>query len=153
MKSFHTLLFTFALPLSSLASEEPVVLLDSWWNTDYAKLSCKQLAPAQSLDSCLLELKQFERELTTQFAASGECRAVHVAVYEGPAHSPSERANTAALGPHWSLSLNFIPGHVGQRWAMVKSRTTEVTEGEGRPNQIATDVCRILRERGATIER
>jgi hypothetical protein len=128
----------------------PPVVLDGWWNTDYAKEACHTLAPAMGGEACLGDLRRFERELQAQVAADPTCHTVQLFAYEGPA--TSKPAVEAAAGPHWNLSLNYVPGAMKQRWAMLgPSKSGAVLEGEGSAPEIAKAVCGIVKHRGGSI--
>ena len=150
-----TLLFSLLPIVAALGCSKPepaLVVLDSWWNIDYAKQACSWPgATAPAPETCILELREFERELATQFAADPTCHALRFVVYDGPNMSTPE-ANKAASGTHWSLSLNYTPAASKQQWQMVGSpKHGAVTEGHGSPSEIAKTVCAIANRAGATL--
>lgn len=131
----------------------PTVVVDDWWNEDFAKEACRSLQVDR--DTCeqaqVREVRVFVLELTTQFAALAECSGVHVARFSGPLSVP--RATTDAMeGAHWSLSINFITGTRKQRWQMTgPSHSKGVSQGDGEPPAIARTVCAIVKGKGASI--
>ena len=156
---------------------EPVVVLDDRWNVDYAKdscdsairwnkensalvaqigcdsvTSCPEMTPV--VDACRFDpvgnLNNFETELVTQFATNAHCKGIQIATYKGP-KEPNPPGDTAMRGPHWSLSLDYIPGARKQAWAMDNSQNLGITKGEGEPKEIAEAVCSIVTQSGAKI--
>jgi hypothetical protein len=157
---------------------EPVVVIDDWWNVDYAKnscvsamqwdkenstlvaqvgcdsvTSCPEMTPV--VDACRFDpvgnLNNFETELLAQFASNAHCREVQIATYKGP-KEPNPSVDTAMRGPHWFLSFNYIPGARKQSWTMNQSEhLTAITSGEGEPKEVAEMVCSIVTQSGAKI--
>jgi hypothetical protein len=136
----------------------PVIVLDHWWNTDYAKNGCGLMLPKgfddPGLEACqerrAAALRDFELVLSTQLAARPECVDVRVLGFQLAAVSPE--VEKAVSGEHWQLSLNYATENsMIQPWQMYRSPKGTVQQGEGTPQQIASDVCSIVRKRGATV--
>jgi hypothetical protein len=98
--------------LVSSAVAQTIVVLDSWWNVDYAKNACSsaknfyqssraliaqcgcdavtgcpELMPA--IQACQLrdpavEVRDFEDRVVTQMASDPQCKGVHIVRYAGP---------------------------------------------------------------------
>jgi hypothetical protein len=179
MKSLTTSLTMFLIAvLAACGKPSPVVVLDSWWDVDFAKnacerasdwrienadlvakfgcdqvTSCSELMPV--IDACtpdpVQDVRRFEDSLATQFASTVECRTVQYARYDGP-NSPNRSAHEAMGKDHYSLSLDFRPGARRQQWKAVRSSDmTVVYQGEGGPDEIARQVCMIATEQGARV--
>jgi hypothetical protein len=130
-------------------SNEPVVVLDSWWSVDYAKNMCSR-TNACSVDPAA-EAMNFEDRLATQLAANRQCSGVFVAKYRGR-NFDHDKTTMDALQkrPHWTLIIDYIPGQETQSW-WLRLEGGPHTQGEGDPKEIAGNVCSILTERGAKI--
>jgi hypothetical protein len=130
-------------------SNEPVVVLDSWWSVDYAKNMCSR-KNACSVDPAA-EAMNFEDRLATQLAANRQCSGVFVAKYRGR-NFDHDKTTMDALQkrPHWTLIIDYIPGQETQSW-WLRLEGGPHTQGEGDPKEIAGNVCSILTERGAKI--
>jgi hypothetical protein len=130
-------------------SDEPVVVLDSWWSVDYAKNMCSRTR-ACSADPAA-EALNFEDRLATQLAANRECSGVFIAKYRGSNFDHDKTIMDALQKrPHWILVINYLPGRQTQSW-WLRLEGGPHTEGEGDPKEIAGDVCSTLIERGAKI--
>ncbi len=135
-----------------------IIVLDHWWNSDYAKNACGALLPLGFNDPGLVDcqnkqaeaLQDFELELSTQLAARPECAGVRVLGFKLTAISPE--VAEAVKGEYWSLSLNYsTPDSKKQQWQMLRSPKGAVRQGDGTPREIASDVCSIVRGRGANV--
>jgi len=139
------------------ATSESVIVLDDWWSVDFAKATCRDANFNGSwITSCasagpLREVGSFEDEITTQFAAHTACAGVSIVRYEGPLVASSKATTEAISKPHWSFSMNFIPGARRQEWSMIHSVSYVFTKGEGDPREVARDVCSIAKGQGARI--
>lgn len=170
-------LLTVAL-LTGCAKPPPTVVLDSWWNTDYAKntcstatywykqnaalisqmgcnsvTSCKDMMPR--VNACRLDdtggVHDFEASLATAFAANPECSAISFVKFSGPQYATSA-ARKASERQHWSLMLDFIPGAKQQDWSLVHlGKQDSLAQGTGGAEEIAQKVCAIARNVGATV--
>jgi hypothetical protein len=130
-------------------SNEPVVVIDSWWSVDYAKNLCSR-TNACSVDPAA-EALNFEDRLATQLAANPRCSGVFIAKYRGQ-NFDHDKTTMDALQkrPHWTLIIDYIPGHRTQSWWLRLERGPH-TQGEGDPKEIAGKVCPMVTERGAKI--
>lgn len=149
MKSKIIVSLGLSIVLIGCSSPRPTVVLDSWWDVDYAKQSCNGQSRCQS-DS-IQAVHEFETGLTTQFAAQAACANVQFIRFNGP-NIASKTAIDTTQKTYWSLSLNFTPGIAKQKWQMVKSsdRAT-VLQGDGTPTEIAKEVCAIVNGKGAMV--
>jgi hypothetical protein len=142
-----TLLLTIAIVGCSKSS--PVIVLDSWWNIDYAKQWCNGRSPC--FPDPVQGVRDFETELATQFAAQAACKSVRFVRFNGP-----EKADKAAVDAiakdHWNLSINFTPDQSKQQWQMLGStNSAALMQGSGAPGEIAKNVCAIVNGHGAAI--
>lgn len=177
MKRFAACLLTVAV-LASCAKAPPTVVLDSWWNTDYAKntcsaatswynqnaaliskvgcssvTSCKDMMPR--VNACRFDntggVHDFETSLATAFAANPKCSGVSFVKFAGPQHATSA-ASEASKRQHWSLMLDFTPGAAKQDWSLVRlGKQESFAKGTGGAEEIAQKVCAITRNVGATV--
>ena len=147
----------FSIPACT-KSTTSIVVIDHWWNVDYAKNGCGLLLPRgfddPDLAACqerrATALQNFELELSTQLAARPECAGIRVFGFKLTANSPE--VDKAVAGEHWQLSLNYgTENSMKQAWQMYRSPKGTVQQGEGTPPQIASDVCSIVKARGATV--
>jgi hypothetical protein len=130
-------------------SNEPVVVLDSWWSVAYAKNICSR-TNACSVDPAV-EAMNFEDRLATQLAANRQCSGVFIAKYRGRNFDYDKTImDTLQKRPHWTLIIDYIPGQVTQLW-WLRLEGGPHTQGEGDPKEIAGNVCSMVTERGAKI--
>ena len=134
---------------SGSASAVDTIVVEDWWNIDYAKLECngKQEA-ALCKKNAEQEVRNFVLETTTGMAASTECAGVSIVTYAGP--QPSEVAKVATTRPYWSVSIDFNSGRQKQEWWMLHSVTLAYLKGEADPEELAKTVCAIVTARGTT---
>lgn len=161
MRPFVVICTCCALSLVGCAKKpNSIVVLDQWWNTDYAKNMCGTLLPMgfndPGLTACenqqAAALQEFERELLTQFAARPECTGVRMLGFKQPTDISPE-VDKAIRGQYWNLSINYSTQEsLKQQWQMIRSpKGAAVQQGEGTPQEIARDVCSIVSGRGASV--
>jgi len=139
--------------LTGCTKPTPTLVLDDWWNEDYAKEACRLMQDKSSTceQDQVRDVRIFELELTTQFAAQPECGGIKVARFSSPTEANKAAVNTMKE-TYFSLSLNYTPGARKQQWQMVDSpNNNAVTQGKGEPTEIAKSVCAIVNGRGATL--
>jgi hypothetical protein len=158
----------------------PTVVLDGWWNKDYAKATCDQAknwhqenakfvaqygceaiagcdALTPILNACALdptmELRSFENSITTEFAANSRCNGIRLAYFSGSgSHGNNKALSEAFSGDYWQLMLDYKPGEQKQPWSMVRSgNASAYVEGSGDAHAIAARACDIIMQRGASI--
>ena len=153
-------------------SEEKTVVIDGWWDVDFAKGTCdaaqKELdndkkkkyesfpKTTQIADACLLDntggVRDFENSLMTEFASNPNCKSVHVIYFVGPDAGDNKGYDKVLDEFHYQLSLGFIPGELSQEWQMTSSpKLTSYTKGTGTPQEIANKVCPIVIGTGANL--
>jgi hypothetical protein len=153
------------LAASVSAKAENIVIIDDWWNVDYAKNVCESakrwMADNRKLinqvgcasvtacpetmptfTSCSIhdptqEVRSFENQLTTEMAANPQCAGVSIARYEGPNKPTSQAVSDASNKPNWSLSINFGAGSEKQWWQLLHSVTNAYGEGEDTAKDLA----------------
>lgn len=142
----------FALPTIAHANPPPVIL-DSWWDVDYANISCRNMHIPECNDP-VREVKTFESQLITQFAGRQICRGIRIEVFKNPTRNPNAGASAdMAKGKiWWALSLDFVPGEKSQDWKMsLGPEDTVIRQGHGTPSEIAENICVIVKNQGAEI--
>ena len=158
------------------AAPQPTVVIDGWWNADYAKEVCRGVdvwakqnkelikrVGCENVNSCpemtaqveacvgdpVSEVRNFERELTTQLAINTDCVGVRIVNFSDPAHTRKPVQDALNDKQHWGFMLDYTPGAKTQSWSMVGPHT--VLNGEGTSNEIAARVCKIANQRGAKV--
>jgi hypothetical protein len=134
----------------------PTVILDGWWNVDYAKTSCdyaKRLGFGECAVDPTMELRAFEHKITTEFAADSRCNGIRLAYFSGSDSGGRNKALSDAIsGEHWMLMLDYDPDKQEQRWSMDYSgKTSAYFQGAGDARAIAARACDVVLQRGASI--
>jgi hypothetical protein len=153
MKQHGRLLFLLLVVLVGCSKTSPIVVLDGWWDVDYAKNvcvsankwhkenaalisriscdkinSCRELMPI--VEACALgvveDVRGFENNLATQFAADSECSAVQYVYFSGPTDT-SKVLSDAMKKQHYFLMLDYKPGAKKQQWSMKGSDRSTLT--------------------------
>jgi hypothetical protein len=127
---------------------EPAVVVNDWWNVDYAKKGCAMRAVTEEpcVGDPVAEVRGFEAQLGTLFASDPSCHGVAVASYEGP-QSARSRAATVA---DWQLTLDFISGEASQSWSMIRYVDRSYNTGTGNPREIAHAICAAVKHTGGS---
>jgi hypothetical protein len=157
----------------------PILVLDNWWNVDYAKSACQRAGDAgiecnppagfelSSEDEAFCAqaarrkaacmpadpgggIHDFLARLMTSFGASPGCKGIDVVNYGGPDAPISREAEKAMSATHWSLMLDFDPGQPSQSWTLVGPKSQQL-DGKGNEGEIAGTVCAIVGGGGARI--
>ncbi len=157
------------------ASDEPIVVLDSWRSHDFAKVrcsdaigffksehsrinqfgcasvnSCPKLKPA--FDACASDpiggVIDFEDRLATQLAMDPTCKGVQFLRYADPKSIPDNALKNAMESSHWTMTIEYLPGAQKQPWSLQAYESKALLIGDGNPKQIAAQVCFILNDRG-----
>jgi len=168
--------FLFSCNKNPTAKTSRVVILDSWWDVDYAKNVCRQSKnyfeqsradikqfgcdqvsgcseSSKIRDACLLDdsggIRDFETILATNFATNPQCKGVEFIKANGPGQN-SKAQSVALQGDNWSLSIDYIPGQEKQSWALL-GPAHQLLKGEAISEAIAKNVCVIANGSGAKI--
>ena len=146
------LLGIFALLSCGCTKREPIVVIDDWWNVDFAKNGCARRAG--SGDPCIgdpvVEVRDFEAQLRTFFASDPLCHGVALADYGGPKQVASEAASQADTSKaDWQLMFDFNVGESSQSWTMVHQAQT--SSGKGYPKEVVHTVCAVVRQTGGSL--
>jgi len=162
--------------LGGCSHPTPTVVLDGWWNTDYAKGECQSANTWQLQNSALISqvgcskvasctemmpvveacqsdntggVNDFQDKLATEFASNPVCANVKFVVFAGPERA-SKAANVAMKHTHWHLQFSFIPGAKMQSWSLTRlSQSNMAAQGNGSVEQVAKKVCAIASGAGA----
>jgi hypothetical protein len=148
-----------------------VIVLDSWWNADFAKQGCRSVGAAlentcgfggdsgacadvqRRKEACILSendtggVYDFQASLKSSFAQAPECRGIDLVEFDGT-RDVNHAASKAVMGSHWTLMLDFDPGAPSQSWSVVGPKSETVT-GEGNVDEIARKACAVVNGRGA----
>ncbi len=176
--NYGAVFLAIAFTLGGCSKAPPTVVLDGWWNTDYARsacdsasawykqnvalinqvgcgsvTSCKEMMPR--VDACRFDgtggAGDFETALATEFAGNPSCSGVSVTRFAGPG-KVSKAAYAASQRDHWSLQLDFVPGSKVQSWDLVRlGAKGAVLHGNGTVKAIVTKVCAIASNVGAAV--
>ena len=167
----------FVLAFAHPASANETIILDSWWDGNYAENGCKGAAQWYKANAALIAqngceqvtscsemtpvvqacapdprqaVRAFENQFLSQLAASSECSEIEVSIYKG-SDKTSTQEYEMSQKPHWGLQINFTPGRQKQWWQMTHSATNAYHEGESDMQSIVHDVCAIVKVNGAKI--
>lgn len=120
------------------------------WNNPLFRLTAEPERRMACLDPTA-EANSFRTKLETQFVTEALCHGITFVPFGGPANS-SSAVSKAVAGPHWTLIIDFMPGHIAQDWNLQTSVDRKIMfEGEGTLPQISRDVCAAISKRGGTI--
>jgi hypothetical protein len=152
LKTIASLLCAILLFSSGCAKREPIVVIDDWWNVDFAKNGCE--LRAGSNDPCVgdpvVEVRDFESQLRTFFASDPRCHGVVLADFFGPTQAASRAASEANTSKaDWQLMLDFNVGQTSQNWTIVHHGQTST--GQGHPKDVVQTVCAIVRQTGGSL--
>jgi hypothetical protein len=158
MKTLRLLpLLMLLLSLGCQKKESTIIVLDGWWNVDYAKNGC------QMSGGCVdptYEVHDFESQIASHVASDATCQGVQFVRLNNPKDNDPAVAKAMAL-PHWFLMLNYNVGERKQSWNMHRSGDKKkypefgagaFTAGEGNPKEIAHTVCSIVTGKGGSLE-
>jgi hypothetical protein len=147
-------LFLLAVFASSpgCTKREPIVVVDDWWNVDFAKSGCEMRARGN--DPCIsdpvVEVRDFEAQLRTFFAGDPLCHGVVLADYHGPQEVASKAASNAdTSNADWQLMLDFNVGESSQSWTLVHHAQTST--GAGDPKDVVHTVCAVVKQTGGSV--
>jgi hypothetical protein len=140
---------------SSMATDA-IVILDSWWNVDYARSACLWTPTIQACQGGepVSEVRDFEDRVITHLAANPQCKGVHVIRYAGPGTESTTfvRIMKSSGWPRrWTLFFDFRPGDTLQPWHLLRLEPDAVMKGVGDPSQVARQVCTIVGGQGAKV--
>lgn len=147
------LIFVVSLGLVAIlfgcSSPHQTVILDSWWDVDYAKQACINHNPC--ISDPVQAVHEYETALITQFSEQPECNSVKLVLFNGPEQS-NKAVNDATKKMYWHLSLNYNTGSIVQVWQLLHSTSnSSVMQGQGTPKEIAKEVCIIVNGKGAKV--
>lgn len=140
------------VPLLLIAgcSQAPdAILLDTWWDRNYAELSCTQSKRCN--DDPVVLARDFEIDLITHFAAQADCRAVQVLTFEGPTMPQPPVVASAMQRHYWLLHIDFEWEPSKQSWQLFENGKPNPLQGTGIASTIAREVCGIVKAKGAKI--
>ena len=150
-----------------------MVIIDGWWDIDWAKTACRTTTcGGLTEDEIEHEVVAFDRSVISAFAANPTCHGVSVALdlvaynRKYGYHLITDNRNA------WSLSFNLVLGKMTESapsvpsgavttvpipkgggvvgrlgapyWAMASSLSDVVYEGYGEPKEVSDDVCAVV---------
>jgi hypothetical protein len=135
------------------AADKQTVVIDRWWNVDYAKEGCKMRylvtgkPEAESVKirentSAVAAVIDFEDRLFTQFAALDSCQDVTVL------RMSDSGTSEAVKHPYWQLMLDQFNPNENPDWTIVNGFKS-VFKGKGSAEKVARDICHILKNNHA----
>jgi hypothetical protein len=164
--------------LSGCGSQASTVVLDGWWNTDYAKNACSSAAAwykqnsaliaqlgcngvtscqeqSSVIDACRFDpsggVVAFQHAIATEVASNPACHGVNFVQFSDPRHTNSA-VKSAVKSKHWWLQLDFVPGASAQSWSLLRrDKQATYTEGAGTAKDIAAKVCAIAGTAGGNV--
>lgn len=168
-----------AATLCSCAREAPTVVMDGWWNSDYAKSACTSAASwykqnsnliAQAgcnavtsckeqmsiIDACRFDpsggVVAFQRAIATEVASNPSCHSINFVQFSNPRHTSGAVKSAFKGNPSW-LQLSFVPGASTQGWSLLRHDKSGGTfaEGKGTAKDIASKVCAVAGRAGGTV--
>jgi len=155
-----------AMLTPEVALAEPIVIINSQHNLNYASITCSYPNNAKGIAECKLfgdgrNLgRRFENEVSSQMATNTRCQGVHV--FWLTDHDYDGKINYDELADqmkqaHWELFLEYQPGRTNHNWTLFPYTGGEVPKlldsgtvsGEGTVSQIADQICIAVTKRGA----
>ncbi len=160
---------------------EPIsVVLDSWWNVDYAKNYCREAIRWRKEDRAIIAaigcdivtlctqmmpiveacqgngpdggVHDFEDKLVTYLAADPQCKDVHFTRFGGPSGEQTPAVDAMERDGHWMLFLDYLPGAAKQSWTLIRKKPYALTKGSDDPKKMAESVCAIATGQGAKLD-
>jgi hypothetical protein len=119
--------------------KQPVVVIDHWWNVNFATTGCEMRRKLN--DACVrdvaAEVGDFEGQIATHFARSGDCRDVILR---------TAGANNINPKVDLLLTVNFSSGDPSQSWSVVRPADSKLITGQNTPDEIAEKVCMLAKQ-------
>jgi hypothetical protein len=152
------------------ALAEPIIIITSPHNLNYAKSVCSIVENPEGIAECKFfgdgrNLgRKLENEVRSQMATNTRCQGVDVFrlnddQYDGK-NNLIELSDQMKQG-HWGLHLDYSPGQTKHYWTLFpytggdlfggKLVDSGVVSGEGTVSQIADQICTVVTKRGANI--
>jgi hypothetical protein len=164
--------------LCGCGGQAPTVVLDGWWNTDYAKnacsgaaewykqnnalitqVGCNRVTSCQEqmsvIDACRFDpsggLVAFQHSIETAVASNPACHGINFVQLSDPRHANSA-VQSAIKSKHSWLQVNFVPGASAQSWSLLgHDKSASYAEGKGTAADIAGKVCAIAGQAGGSV--
>lgn len=127
------------------------VIIDGWWNIDYAKDAC--LGDSVCKESNASAVLAFTSEVMTQFASQSGCKGVKVFNFTSPQSVSKEVGAAIKQDDAWWLMMNFDSPAPRQSWQLSShSPKAPLFTGNSSPQELAHRVCAILGAGGAKVQ-
>jgi hypothetical protein len=144
------------------SSPSKIVVLDSWWDVDYAKSMCQL---AQQINGGCYEdgrpqVLEFESNLATEFATEEVCKSLRLATFSGPkSANEAYKEIISRNAPYWWLMISLEdPEKLTGHWSISYRDDHDPKNAKGfearfdnSSREIATRVCRIVKGQGADV--
>jgi len=129
--------------------EETAVVMDSWWNVDFAKNNCGRRKGTENpcFGEPTGEVKDYELQISTAWAADSACRGLKLVGFDS--------AQTSRLDNEieFQLMLDYVPGETKQSWTMTSRKTLKVVAtGTDNAKAAAHTICAVLNHKGGSVE-
>lgn len=178
MQIFCASAFFAALLPAAIAWAEPIVIINSYHDLDYAKEACdyqtrigQKLMPdnpdvINGIAECKLAGdgrilgRRLENAVIAQLAINTRCAGVSVFRENHPSYDGRNNyldLTTQRKQFHWVLFLDYTPGQKTHEWTLFPNDADKplngMLEGQGTPAEIADQICTVVTKRGANIVR
>jgi hypothetical protein len=133
--------------------KQTAIVVDDWWNVDYAKSGCepRSNSGSQCIGDPVLEVRDFEAKLDTVFASDPSCQGVVFVSYRGPNSPSSPEAARVDSKAEWQLMMDFNMGETSQSWSMVRRSDWHMATGTGTPQEIIHTICAVAKQVGGSV--
>jgi hypothetical protein len=133
---------------SILSAKEPTVLMDDWWNVDYAKQVCASKLQNHTdicIDDPTGEVRDYESQIETTFAADPNCHGLKMIGTNGPVFAHG------TINADWQMMLDYVPGDSKQNWTLT-DRVAIVATGTDDAKATVHTLCAVLSHKGGSVE-
>ncbi len=165
------------IALISCGEPEPIIVVDGWWNVDFARNACKTAAnelkdkadeinlfgckestncPANRavIEACQpdpgKDVAQFQTAMMNALKSDPRCNGIRILYYDHP-KTVNKEVVYAMDRKYNALLLNFVPGREKQSWSLNPQESWPIAKGEDDPIAIAQKACMAIRMKAAPI--
>jgi hypothetical protein len=132
------------------APDQPTVIIDGWWDVDYAKAECRDSGDVCEATNAQAA-RDFDTELFTQFASLPDCHGVNVLHFKSPKDTSPAMGAATDNKKSWMISVSLQLDNTEQPWSMTtREMSSPLYQGTDNAPAIAKRVCAIVKGAGAT---